>query len=100
MKERELREHATCALCRNKIGYAGLPLFWRITIERFGLDRGAIERQMGLTMMLGGNAMLAGVMGANEEMANPVMEPVKLVVCERCAIEKDFPVAVMAEANA
>ncbi len=38
MKERELREHATCSLCRQKIGHTGLPLFWVVRIERFGID--------------------------------------------------------------
>jgi len=28
MKEAELRKHADCSACSNKIGHTGLPLFW------------------------------------------------------------------------
>lgn len=96
MKEVELRKHSTCNLCGQKIGHTGLPLFWRVTIDRFGLQRDAIMRQDGLTAMLGGNALLAMHMGTNEDLAKPAMEPVTLTVCESCAIERGVPVAVMA----
>ncbi len=95
MNERELRQHATCSLCNKPIGRTGLPLFWRVKIERFGIDMRAVQRQTGLAMMLG-NAALAGVMGPDEDMATPVMEPVTLTVCEECALEERMPVAVMA----
>ena len=38
MKEAELRRYATCSLCGQKIGHTGLPLFWTVTIERFGVE--------------------------------------------------------------
>lgn len=82
MKERELREHATCSLCRQKI-------------ERFGLDLAAAQRQHGLGLMLGGP--LAMVMGPDEDLATPMMEPLTLTVCETCASERDLPVAALAE---
>jgi hypothetical protein len=66
MKEKELREAATCIICGKPFGHTGLPLFWRVTIQRFGVDMGAVKRQTGLTMMLGGNALLASVMGPDE----------------------------------
>ena len=37
MKEKELRKHTTCSLCRGKIMAGGIPLFYRVTIERFGV---------------------------------------------------------------
>lgn len=95
MKERELREHAICSLCERKIGHTGLPLFWRGTVERFGIDAGAVQRQHGLGLMLG--APLAMIMGPDEDMAEPIMEPVRLTVCETCAVERDLPVAALAE---
>ena len=53
MKERELRLHATCSLCRQKIGHTNLPLFWTVRIERHGIDMRAVQRQTGLAMMPG-----------------------------------------------
>lgn len=97
MKERELRQHATCSLCRQKIGHTGLPLFWTVKIEHFGIDAAAVQRQQGLAMMLGGNGALALAMGPDEEMTMPMMDPVTLTVCERCAVSGDLPVAALAE---
>lgn len=96
MKEAELRKHATCDLCYRKIGETGLPLFWRVTIERFGLDMRAIEAQTGLAMMMG-SAFLAGVMGPNQDVAKPVMDPAVIPVCETCCTKMTC-VAALAEA--
>lgn len=96
LKESQLRRHATCSFCGNKIGNSGIPLFWTVEIQRFGLKLDAIQRQDGLAAMLGGNSFLAMHMGTNEDLAQPMMEPVMLTVCESCAIGKEYPVAVMA----
>ena len=96
MKEKDLREAAQCANCHKPFGHTGLPLFWRVTVERFGVDLRAIQRQDGLAALLGGNAALAAVMGADEEMARPMMEPVKITLCETCAME-EVCIAVLAE---
>lgn len=95
MKEKELRELATCSACNKPIGHTKLPLFWRVTVERFGLDHGALQRQQGLAMHMG-NAALAAVMGPNEDLAKPVMEPVVLSLCETCALECRTPVGALA----
>lgn len=36
-------------------------------------------------------------MGTDEDMATQIGEPITLTVCEKCAIEKEYPVAAMAE---
>lgn len=100
MNERELRQHATCSLCRQKIGHTGLPLFWTVRIERHGIDMGAVRRQTGLAMMLGGNAALAEAFSPEGEMTTPMMEPLTLTVCEACAVERDLPIAALAEVPA
>lgn len=87
MKESELRRFATCSLCGKPILASGLPLFYRVTIERFGVDVHAVQRQQGLTMFLGGHAMIAAAMGPDEDMAKPLMEPTTIAVCELCAGE-------------
>lgn len=87
MREKELREVAKCIGCGKAFGHTGLPLFWRVTIERYGVDMKAINRQQGLTMMLGGNALLAQVMGADEEMAT-CLSSQKVTLCEECAMKE------------
>jgi hypothetical protein len=93
MKEAELRQHTTCSLCSKPIGQTRLPLFWKVTVERFGIDMQAVQRQHGLGLMIG--APLAAVMGPDETMAKPVMDPKVLTVCETCACARRMPVAEM-----
>jgi len=59
MKEQELRDLAVCKSCGKKLGASfrdnhTLPIFWKLTIERFILDDAAMRRQAGLEMMMGG----------------------------------------------
>ena len=84
MKESELRKVAECRICHKKIGESGLPLFWRIRFERYGLKSDAIQKQQGLTMMLGGHAAIAAVMGPDEDMADRI-DSFEITVCETCA---------------
>lgn len=51
-----------------KAGMRG-PIFYRVTIETIGLDAGAIQREQGLTMMLGGSSALAAVFSPDEHLA-------------------------------
>lgn len=97
MKRAELLKHAKCTLCGRGIGHAGLPLFWRVTVERFGVDIQAARRQDGLGAFLGSHA-LAAVMGPDEDLAKPLMEqPAVLTVCEPCGTQRGLPVAALAE---
>lgn len=87
MKEKELRACATCGLCRKKIGDSGIPLFWRVRIERHGIKMDAVRRQAGLEMLLNGHVAIAQAMGCDEEMTTPVMDPLEFTVCETCATD-------------
>ena len=95
MKEEELRKSAICGVCEKAFGHTGLPLFWRITIERFGVNLKSIQRQDGLAQMLGSPA-LATVMGPGQDMVKPMMDPVKVTICEDC-IMKPTIIAMLAE---
>lgn len=85
MKESELRKHATCSLCRKPIGATGIPLFWTVTIQRWGVNMPALRRQDGLAAMLG-SSVLAGAMGADEDMASQ-LSIAELTVCESCGVD-------------
>lgn len=95
MKERELRQHATCDCCRQPIGHTGMPLFWTVSVSRYGLDARALSRQQGLAMQMGSAAM-AMVMGPDEDLAQQLMEPVTLTVCETCAMDQQLCQIAMA----
>jgi len=90
MKRAELLEHATCSGCAKRIGHTGLPLFWRVKVERFGIDVSALRRQDGLGQFIGSHA-LAAAMGPDEDLATPVMDPVTLTLCDTCACDVNAP---------
>lgn len=94
MREDELREHALCSLCGKPIGASGIPLFWTAKLQHHAVDLAAVTRQQGLTMMLGGHAMLARVMGPDQEMTKPMTREVELTVCSPCANSIGGPRAV------
>lgn len=88
MKERELRAAAICGVCRQKFGSSGLPVFYRITIARYGVDRGPLMRQTALEMMMGGHVDLAQALSPDEDMTVTLQEPATITVCETCAAER------------
>lgn len=98
MNEDALRESAECGMCRRGFGHAGGALFYRVRIETWAVNAQAIHRQQGLTMVLGGNALLARHMGPDEDMAERVGEPSCLTVCVQCLL-KSTSVAHLQEAG-
>lgn len=95
MREQELRKAATCAVCKRGILANGLPLFWRVKIERHGVKMDRVRRQTGMEMLMGGNVAIAQTMGPNEVMTEQIMTPRELTVCESCGM-KSVMVAVLA----
>lgn len=95
MKEQELRDIATCALCKQPFGHAGLPIFYRVRIEQHGVDLKAIRRQDGLAAYMG-SPLLAQVMGPDQEMTK-LLDARELTVCQDCALLPQ-PLLMMLEA--
>lgn len=98
LREEDLLKVAKCGLCGKGIGHTGLPLFWRVTVARYGIDVNAVRRQDGLAQHIG-SSMLARVMGPDEVMAKPIGEAVTSTVCETCAVARQIPVALLAESE-
>jgi len=99
MREKELRLAAKCLLCRKPFGASGLPVFYRVRIERFAVDMAATRRQSGLEMMLGGHVALAQIMGPDDVMAKG-LGAVEFTVCETCSTDLDrarLPIAALEE---
>jgi len=86
MTESELREHAICSKCKKPIGHTGLPLFWTVEINRYGIKLNVVKRQDGLTALLGGHAGLAQIIGADEEMTEKMIDTENITLCETCAL--------------
>jgi hypothetical protein len=96
MKEAELREYARCACCNRLVGESGVPLFWKVTIERYGMDVQAMTRQNALARIVG-NPRIANALGPDEDMAHAMMPPHVLAVCETCGVGSNLPIAVLSE---
>ena len=94
IKQTDLRK---CGRCQKGVMHTGLPLFYRVTVQRYGIDAGAVQRQHGLEMVVG-NATIANVLGPNEDLAKPISELTDLFICEHCATESTM-VAVLAESE-
>lgn len=94
MKEEAIRKAAKCAVCGKPFGHTGLPMFWRVTVERYVVDMAALNRLQGLTMLTG-SPVLASVFSTNEPLARQALE-VTITVCESCCTES-LPVAYLAE---
>lgn len=88
-----------CDMCGKGLMHSGLPLFWRVHIERMGVDVQAVQRRAGMEQFFGGGAggsLLAGVMGDGAPLASPFNQS-SLLLCEPCAIERHLPVAAFTE---
>lgn len=81
------KDFKPCQLCGKGMMHAGHPLFLRVTVERLGIDRKAVERAHGLELMMGGNALLANVMGPDEDLAKVIDGKKNMLVCGSCAGE-------------
>ena len=91
-----------CALCGKGVAHTGMPLFWRVHIERMGIDSKAAQRHHGIEQFFGGSTpgavALADVFSDGAPLAKPLTE-VQVLVCEQCATEQSRPLAVLAESG-
>jgi hypothetical protein len=87
LKEYDLAKLGPCVICRRPLldkEKLGLT-FYKLTVTRAALDRSAIERRIGLQMVLGGASELARAMGPDEDLAKVFAGPVDVLVHEVCA---------------
>ena len=82
LKELELRQQ--CGACGQGICNNNSMTLYKVSLELHVIDYGAIRRQSGLETMMGGAAVLAQVMGPNEDMTE-FMGRKELLVCQVCA---------------
>lgn len=80
------RELTKCSRCGRGLLHHGVPLCYRVTIERLGFDAGAVQRRHGLELMTGSPA-IAEVFSTGEPLARRLWAAGGLV-CEPCAMEE------------
>ncbi len=78
MKQPELKP---CAVCGKGLAHGGQISFYKVKIEQMVIDLGAMRRQAGLEMMVGG---LAFHMGPQEDIAKPLQEK-EVLLCMTCS---------------
>lgn len=83
LRERQLVALGPCVVCGQPQLCADIT-FYKIRIERAGFQRSAIERRVGLQMVLG-NSALAQAMGPDEDIAKVFDGPHEVFVHEHCA---------------
>lgn len=73
-----------CCLCGKGLLHDGNIVAYGVTVQQYIADVGAINRQAGLEMMLGGHASLAHIMGTDSEFLKAVGEEKPKLVCQPC----------------
>ena len=76
-----------CALCKKGILRDHNITFYRITVEQFVADPGAIQRALGFEAMMMGNAAITRALSPNEVLAKRLADPEPKLVCMSCALE-------------
>ena len=89
------QEHIkNCIGCNKGVAHDGEITFYRISFDIMMFNAAAIKRQHGLEMMVG-SAMIASIMGPNEDLAVALGQPIHALVCDGCASK--FPLAALHE---
>jgi len=85
-----------CALCGKGMMHAGLPLFYRVRIERMGISLPDVQRAHGMEQFMGGHVAIARVF-CDPDIAEPIVKAATALVCETCATAGDGVVARLME---
>lgn len=86
-----------CAFCGQGVMHTGLPLCYRVRVERIGIDMREVNRSAGMEQFMGGNVALARIFH-DPDIAHPIGDPVESLVCEKCALEPQI-LALLNEAK-
>ena len=97
MNEAELSNHLTCNNCGMLVTACGLPLFWKLTVERHGINAEKLRSSVSMSNIVG-NYGIAKAMGLTpDDVTQPMMDAKVVTLCDSCAIDPDcMPVAALA----
>lgn len=91
------KEFEPCLLCGKGMAHSQDLDFYRVKLERFMIDYGAVQRQGGLEMPMGAAAGLAIIMGPDADLAKEPTPYSTFLVCGCCAMDKGMPIALLME---
>ncbi len=97
MKGFKQSELEACLLCDKGMAHSQDLDFYRVTLERFMIDYGAVQRQAGLETSMGAAAGLAQIMGPDEDLAKLPSPQPSFLVCGKCAMDKKLPLPRISE---
>lgn len=82
-----ISEIRPCSLCNQGLCKHGHLSFFRVTLQRFGLDRRAVQEAAVIELLFEGRARpdLVEAFSSRPEIAYLLDEPADLMVCEHCA---------------
>lgn len=97
------KDFKPCAACGKGVMHTGLPLFWTVDVQRWGIDAQAVRRQHGMEQVFGGGAGAAVAMAdifSSGPIARPLdpAPPLRLLVCEACVTQAQV-LAVLVESE-
>lgn len=76
-----------CLACGKPVGENNPLLFFAVTVQRMMFDPGAVRTTLGLAMMVG-SARVAGALNPDPEIAKPLGQPEKFLLCDECAMRE------------
>lgn len=82
-----------CASCGKGVMHNGLPFFWRIKLERMGMDMNEVHRAVGTEQLVGNVAVARALY--DPVVAKPIHEGKEVLICETCAGDAHPPYWVM-----
>lgn len=89
------RDITPCCSCGKGVAHSNQLTAYRVRLTHLAMNVGAVRRQTGLEMMLGGAAGLAAVMGPDEDILVPLAAESTWLVCQQCAMDR--PLAQIVE---
>lgn len=84
-----------CIMCGKGVMHTGVPLFYRVKIERLGILANEVQRTSAMEQFMGGNVAIARAFH-DPELTRVVMPEVTGLVCEPCSTE-NYPLAMLVE---
>ena len=91
----KLADFSPCLRCRKPVGEKNPILFYQVTLERMAFDHRAIQTTAGLTLQLRSPA-LVDAFNPDPDLAKPLGEPEKFLLCDECAMTA-YPIAALEE---
>lgn len=95
-KKMKVGDFRPCARCGKGMMHTGLPLFYRVTIQRMAIDMREVHRADGMEKFFAGHVGIARVFH-DPDIGIPFAESVTVLVCETCANQPPTLLALLLE---